>query len=200
PAVAVTGSGLVLAAALAWLVVDTLSFRISRGVVDVTPVINLQFGAGLVVAASLAAALWSMRRRAPSDPTDERAVAMERTAFLGLLVAMGLWMGSLEIDRALAGVPMAAQATMSAYWALYGVGLVIAGFAGAVAAARYAGLALLSLTMVKVLFVDLANLESIWRVLSFLASGLLLIGTSVLYSRLSPKLLQQGGGLSPSSR
>ena len=41
----------------------------------------------------------------------------------------------------------------------------------------------------KVVFVDLAHAGQGYRVLSFLGLGLLLLGTSVLYGKLSPRLL-----------
>ena len=65
------------------------------------------------------------------------------------------------------------------------------------AAARYAGLALLAITVGKVLVVDLATVERAWRVASFFASGLLLVGTSILYSKLRPRLLAATGGELP---
>jgi uncharacterized membrane protein len=46
--------------------------------------------------------------------------------------------------------------------------------------------------VLKVLFVDLANVDNIARVISFLVSGLLLIATSILYTRLAPRLLASG--------
>jgi uncharacterized membrane protein len=50
---------------------------------------------------------------------------------------------------------------------------------------RLGGLGLLTLAVGKVFFVDLANLESIWRVGSFLAVGLLLLAGAFAYQRLS---------------
>jgi uncharacterized membrane protein len=50
--------------------------------------------------------------------------------------------------------------------------------------ARMAGLSLLGLAVVKVFLFDLAQLESIYRVLSFLALGLLLLAGAFAYQRL----------------
>jgi uncharacterized membrane protein len=52
-----------------------------------------------------------------------------------------------------------------------------------VKAVRLAGLALLGLAVGKVFIVDLAALESIWRVASFLALGLLLLAGAFAYQR-----------------
>jgi uncharacterized membrane protein len=74
---------------------------------------------------------------------------------------------------------------------------VALGFAIRVAGVRYFGLALFALTVVKVFFVDLSTVSTGYRILSFLGLGLLLLGTSVLYGKLSPVLLRdqvRGGG------
>ena len=68
---------------------------------------------------------------------------------------------------------------------------IAAGFKFRSAAVRYFGLGLFALTLLKVVFVDLANAGQGYRVLSFMGLGLLLLGTSVLYGKLSPKLLAE---------
>lgn len=192
PVVFGTGWVLLALAALAWLGFDTMYWRIMEGTLPATVVLNLQFAVGVL----LAALLWSairLWRRQPDDPealgrpTDNIVVA------LILLALVGLWLGSLEIDRFF-GETMATNAGLSVYWALYGVFLVVVGFARRAAAARYAGLALLAITVAKVLFIDLATVERLWRVVSFLASGLLLVGTSLLYTKLSPRILASAHG------
>jgi uncharacterized membrane protein len=72
--------------------------------------------------------------------------------------------------------------------------LVLLGFVKRAAAARYAGLALLTITLAKVFFVDLAKVDWIWRALSFLAVGMLLIGTSIVYAKLAPRLVNARNG------
>ena len=52
-----------------------------------------------------------------------------------------------------------------------------------------AGLLLLGITLIKVFTVDLAQVHTGYRVLSFVALGLLLLATSVLYGRVAPKLV-----------
>ncbi|MHC4108970.1 MAG: DUF2339 domain-containing protein, partial [Planctomycetota bacterium] len=104
--------------------------------------------------------------------------------------AIGLWLGSLEIDRFFVDQPMAMQAYLSVYWSLYGVMLVLIGFVKRSAPSRYAGLVLLGVTLLKVLFVDLATLESFfWRAVSFLVSGLLLVGLAIVYAKFASRVL-----------
>jgi uncharacterized membrane protein len=89
------------------------------------------------------------------------------------------------------------QFALSIVWSVYAVGCVAAGFAIRVAGLRYFGLALFALTVVKVMLVDLQSLQTGYRILSFLGVGLFLLGTSVLYGKLSPLLLREAGGDAP---
>ncbi|MCP3905360.1 MAG: DUF2339 domain-containing protein, partial [Planctomycetes bacterium] len=180
---------IIIVSAIAWLTWDTLAWRIFDGRVDATVFLNLQCGVGVLLIVLIAAAMLVRR----TTPVDDRAVALppEKVRLVGYtaIALLGLWLGSLEIDRLPVSEPMARQAGLSVYWAIYGVALVVLGFVRNAAAARYAGLALLTITIAKVLLVDLATIGKTWRVLSALVSGLLLIGTSILYTRLSPQLL-----------
>jgi uncharacterized membrane protein len=77
-----------------------------------------------------------------------------------------------------------AQLALSAFWAVLGFGALLAGLVRDVRALRLGGLALLGLAVAKVFVVDLAALQSIWRVASFLALGLLLLGGAFAYQRM----------------
>jgi uncharacterized membrane protein len=77
------------------------------------------------------------------------------------------------------------------FWSVYAIACVAIGFAVRVAGVRYFGLALFALTLFKVVFVDLSTVSTGYRILSFLGLGLLLLGTSVLYGKLSPVLLKE---------
>ncbi|NUQ49964.1 MAG: DUF2339 domain-containing protein, partial [Phycisphaerae bacterium] len=124
--------------------------------------------------------------------TSVRAVAAAATAIAALI---GLWLGSLELDRffegALGGADarMATRTGLSIYWGVYAIGLLAAGFAWRTAWCRYAGLGLLCVTLMKVVVVDMAEVHTVYRVLSFLALGLLLMVTSIAYSKLAARLL-----------
>jgi uncharacterized membrane protein len=119
-----------------------------------------------------------------------------------LIVLVLLWTGAIAIDSvfdkltisgsmARVDAHLAQQVARSIYGAVFAVLCVVAGFRLRAAAIRYFGLVLFALTLVKVVFVDLANAGEGYRVLSFLGVGLLLLGTSVLYGKLSPKLLNE---------
>lgn len=175
---------------IAWLTLDTIVPRVGEGLIAATPFLNLQFVVGALLIALLAHATAVLHRAETFAPSIARQTLGQFVpAGLGLIALIVIWLGSLEIDRLLAHEPMSRQTGLSVYWGLSGVVLVVLGFAKRAAMCRYAGLALLTLTVLKVLFVDLAHVDNIARVISFLVSGLLLIATSILYTRLAPRLL-----------
>lgn len=150
---------------------------------------NLQFSAAAVI---LLAIGWT-RYRNPASPGD-RADWVLVAATLVLLTA-----GTLEVDRALpataaGGLPiMAKHAGISVFWSLFAVGLVIVGFWRRRSWLRYFGLGLFAITLAKVGLVDLSGVAYGYRIISLLVLGLLLLGTSVLYGYLSPRLLALNG-------
>jgi uncharacterized membrane protein len=80
---------------------------------------------------------------------------------------------------------LAQQVALSVAWALYAVGLVAAGFRRGYAPARYLAIALFALTILKVLTKDIAELDRVYRMLSVLGLGALLVAASYLYQRMA---------------
>ena len=72
---------------------------------------------------------------------------------------------------------------LSLLWALQGFTLLAAGFAIKDKLFRVYGLALLSMVSAKLVFVDTATLEMTYRIMSFIAVGLVLLVTSFFYLR-----------------
>jgi uncharacterized membrane protein len=81
------------------------------------------------------------------------------------------------------------QALLSGLWALTGVGPLVAGLVRDRAALRLGALALLGVTVGKVFLFDLASLTSLYRVASFIALGLLLLGGAFAWQRIRPRAL-----------
>lgn len=78
----------------------------------------------------------------------------------------------------------AGQVLLSAFWALSGLGAVVYGLVRDVRRLRLGGLGLLALAIAKVYTYDLAELEELARVLSFVALGLLLLVGAFAYQRI----------------
>lgn len=79
------------------------------------------------------------------------------------------------------------QAWLSAFWAVTAIGAIIVGLLRRQAAVRLGGLALLAVAIVKVWTYDLAELDELARVLSFVGLGLLLLVGSFAYARIKPE-------------
>jgi len=76
-----------------------------------------------------------------------------------------------------------AQVVLSAFWAGLGLVAIVVGLVRDVRELRYGGLVLLGLGVAKLFLYDLAELDQIYRVLSFVAVGLLLLTGAYAYQR-----------------
>ncbi len=85
---------------------------------------------------------------------------------------------------------MLKQASLSCLWAVYSVVLIGIGMAKRVAFLRQLGLLLFALTILKVFFFDLSSLERLYRIISFIALGIILLGVSYLYNRFRENVLK----------
>ena len=90
----------------------------------------------------------------------------------------------------------AKHVALSVLWGVAGLGAVVVGFARESRTLRYAALALLGVTLGKILFVDLAQVRPVYRILSFVAVGALLLCVSFVYHRheSEPSPRQADGG------
>jgi uncharacterized membrane protein len=78
----------------------------------------------------------------------------------------------------------AEQYTYSAVWLMFGVALLAAGIALRSLPLRIASAAVVVLTVLKVFIIDMSDLTGIYRALSFLGLGVVLIGIGWFYQRL----------------
>jgi uncharacterized membrane protein len=193
-----------------FLLLDTLQFRLFEGdqyAHSARVLVNLQALTALVVfALALACYYLSWQMAVPKAGRVPPVGSVMQ--FLAVLVL--LWAGTLEIDRGFERLALtrmaprdaqrAKQVGISVFWGLYAIGGVAIGFVLRRAALRYFGLGLFAFTLLKVVLVDLAHLGTGYRILSFLALGLLLLGTSVCYGKFSPLLLGEKGIAGAASR
>ena len=75
------------------------------------------------------------------------------------------------------------QAALSVFWALFAIALMGVGFSKKIAALRKGSIALFAATIVKVVAIDMKNISTPYRIISFIVLGLLLLGASYLYYR-----------------
>jgi uncharacterized membrane protein len=76
------------------------------------------------------------------------------------------------------------QYTYSVVWLAYGVALLLFGIALRSQPARFASALITLLTVGKVFLIDMAGLTGVFRALSFIGLGAVLVGIGLLYQRL----------------
>ena len=74
--------------------------------------------------------------------------------------------------------------TYSAVWLVFSVLLLLIGIVRQSKPVRLASAAVMLATIAKVFFIDLAGLTGVWRALSFIGLGAVLVGIGLLYQRL----------------
>lgn len=79
------------------------------------------------------------------------------------------------------------QMSLSAVWGLYAIAAIVIGFLKELRPLRLAGLGLLAITAIKALILDLAGLDQIYRIISFVILGAAMIGASFIYHRLEKR-------------
>jgi uncharacterized membrane protein len=132
-----------------------------------------------VTALTVVVALYAMAtlyRRRPPEPSfgPEAHLSGFHAVTASLLLAGVLWH---EL----------ASRWLTLGWALEGLVLVVIGFRLPDKYYRVSGLAIFSLLLLKILFVDLAAAETIWRILSFVAAGTILLLASYGYAKFNAR-------------
>jgi uncharacterized membrane protein len=148
------------------------------------PILN-----GLLIAYALPAAMAAAARRWMADVEKDKRASMLVAATAGILAFVYL---SLEVrhvfDPAFQRSGLEAEGVelyaYSIVWLLFGVALLAFGFARHSAVVRHAGMALVCIVVLKVFLIDLAGLEGLLRVVSFLGLGAALLGLGFVYRRL----------------
>lgn len=102
-----------------------------------------------------------------------------------LFIAVNLEVSSYFHDA----VPRARLAAISVLWAVYAAGLMVIGFARHQSVIRWCSIGLFAATILKVVARDMADVETPYRILSFLILGLLLVAASYLYHRFRERIL-----------
>jgi len=88
---------------------------------------------------------------------------------------------------------------LSPAWALEGLALVVIGFRLPDKYYRVSGLVLFTILLLKILFVDLAAAQTIYRILSFVAAGVILLLASYGYARFNARESRPANPPEPSS-
>ena len=118
---------------------------------------------------------------------DAKRFAVQGTLVIANLMTLG-WLSQearFEMGRTVEPLRIyeATQFVLSAIWGIYSAALIAVGVAVKQRWARYLGLATFGLTVVKMVTVDLWQLETLQRTIAFVGLGVLMISCSFLYNR-----------------
>jgi len=165
---------------------------------------GIAFNRAVVTGLLLAIHVFTCKRFIARGRAAEWLTVSPRAAgtLLSVCGVLVLWaVGSFEILRCFqneasirirfAEPLLAMQVSLSVYWGLTAMAVLVAGFVRGQPALRYFALAVFSLTVVKVLAVDMAGLRTIYRIVSFMAVGGLLLATSLVYQKRRAMMVAQ---------
>ena len=142
----------------------------------------------LAVAVSFPVIIIPLTRREELDRDVLARIRQIAYAIAAALVLVSTSFEASRIARMVSSDPTSQRATLTIWWAIFGSVLIVAGFWRRAPAARYAGLALIGIAIVKAMLFDLADTEGLWRVASFIGPGLLMLIVAAGYAKVSAAL------------
>ena len=166
---------------------DLLHYHTRSG----TPILNWFLYTYLIAAAAFAFAAWKL----PAEHSRLGAVPVTPVLWgcVGILLFTLL---NIEIADAFTaegstyvaiefGGNFARSMTYSIAWGLFALGLIILGLWKRQAGARYAGIGLLAITLLKLFFHDLSSIGQLYRIAAFFVVAVIALTASWLYQRFS---------------
>jgi uncharacterized membrane protein len=192
------GALIVAALTLGAVILDLANAIIGPFPLVATPFFNvILLGHGLPAVLAIILALIARGTR----PMWYRAIAAITA------VTLALFYLSLEVQRLFHGPMMwghvsdAEQYTLSTVWLAFSIMLLAVGFLLRSQPARLLGLGVITLTIAKVFLFDTANITGIYRAMSVIGLGVVLLGIGRLYQRLlfprAPDAAEAAIGLGP---
>jgi uncharacterized membrane protein len=161
-------------------------------------IFNARMGTYAVAIAVLGAVAWYASKRNDDTGRSAAAFAIVALNLLALVVLSrevadyyshemaavrpsGPWMVAQWARRR--SIEISRDFTYSALWMAYGAMLIVVGFWRRSAFVRWQALALIAFTTLKVFVYDVSELDRVYRILSFVALGVLLLAISFAYQR-----------------
>lgn len=171
------GLGGILLAAVIWVRVFIL-----RGWEATS--MNWPIHPGLYLAAAQAA-VWEWAARRVDIGGDKVRAACRTGAIVMAFISTSY--EAARIAARLAEDPQVRSAAVTIWWGLFAFGLIGLGFWKRLAVARRFGLLLLSAATLKALLLDLSGAPAVWRIVSFIGLGLLMLTVAVFYQKVAAK-------------
>jgi len=154
------------------------------------PFFNLLFLAYLLPGIAYGGAAWLAQGRRPNHYVMALALSGAALVFAYVTLSVRRFYHGPDISD-WKGFMQAELYTYSVVWLLLGVGLLVAGYRFRSTALRIASAGLVFIAVVKVFLIDMANLEGLFRALSFFGLGVALIGIGWFYQKALGGLARQ---------
>jgi uncharacterized membrane protein len=156
-------------------------------------IFNQTFGAFVFLIAALACALWFYSRGEGINKDERSLVLAVLTIALNLFAIIGLsaeavgrfdsQISARDITEDFQDLLLGKRLSLSIIWAAYGGAMLGIGLWRGNRLLRVMALGLLAITIVKVFLLDLASLDRIYRIISFIVLGAILLAVSFLYQQ-----------------
>lgn len=156
-----------------------------------SPVFNKTFAAFALLIAALALCARLYARSKDIDETERAILSPLTLVAANLLAVFALSLEAIGyFERQISGgqsdasdLRLAQQLSLSLIWTVYGGAMLTVGIVKRSRLLRMMALLLLGLTILKVFLLDLSSLDRIYRIISFIALGGILLAVSFLYQR-----------------
>ncbi len=126
---------------------------------------------------------WMFRQEHSEEGRRIRTALQIAASLLSLLWITGEIRSYWDVRAQTPQAALYEQVLLSLGWAAYGAALIVVGLRWRYALARYIGITVIVITVLKVFFYDLWELGGIYRVIGFIAFGVLLVMVSYLYQK-----------------
>ncbi|MBN1809917.1 MAG: DUF2339 domain-containing protein [Planctomycetes bacterium] len=146
-----------------------------------TTLLAARWTAVLVVVGTvvLLAALWKKVHEQAKDKLPDFTAVYKVLFWVMLFIVLNLEVSGFCFSYVSAG----RFAAISILWGCFAVALMVIGFARRTAVYRRSGMGVIAATLLKVFLFDMQNVHTPYRIMSFVITGIFLIGVSFLYHK-----------------
>ena len=199
PGLALTGFVLLVVAACRWIFWDyASSFDLDPWSLFITGGFPSRLGIRLLAAVLVLGICWLTAGLCRRDGPGSKTPALYKVLWVLSWVGFGtLLFAVLNIETSAFFhdyLPKGRFAAISVLWTLFSVALILLGFRRQAVWLRVVAIVLFFFTVGKVFLFDLAEVETGYRIASFILLGLVLMGVSFLYYRFKDVILKAAAG------
>jgi uncharacterized membrane protein len=157
------------------------------------PLVNPRAVSCFFIVGALYVLAWMYARRQAARPLVRHTLVVAANVLTLMILSAEIdayfdrrgWIGRVEgAAEVETSAALARQLALSIVWAVYAVALVAIGIWRDYRPVRYLAIIIFAFTIVKVFVVDIATLDRVYKMLSVMVLGILLLVASYLYQRL----------------